>query len=301
VAEARMRGDIGEKEKQGRTKQEISKIDAATAVLETERQGEKAAAEAQLATKRTELDMHINLAKIKAKRMAEQRDAEMQKEVETKRADMELERQRATDVVKSKIAKETAMQKADAQYYAEVKGADAQTYSQGQTADAQFYSLAKATDGNAYKVQKDAEAAFYRKQKEAEAAYYAKKKEAEGIAELAQAYGHLANVLGGPQGLMQYLMIQDGTYEKLAKANAQAINGLQPKITIWNTGAQGEGSMDTSAPIRNLFQSLPPLLSTINEQTGIQPPSWLMQMPQEDKERLAKQYLTNGKGEASGS
>ena len=128
----------------------------------------------------------------------------------------------------------------------------------------------------------------YRKTKEAEAAFYAKKKEAEGIAEMANAYGQLANVLGGPDGLMRYLMIQDGTYEKLAKANAQAINGLQPKISIWNTGAQGEGSAaDASAPIRNLFQSLPPLLSTINDQTGIQPPSWLMQMPQ-DQQQLAK-------------
>jgi flotillin len=137
VAEARMRGEIGEKEKQGRTKQEISKIDAATAVLETERQGEKASAEAQLTTKRTELDMNINLAKIKAKRMAEQRDTELQKEVETKRAEMELERLRAIDVTKSKIAKETSMQNADATYYGQVKGAD----------------------GSAYKVQKEAEAA----------------------------------------------------------------------------------------------------------------------------------------------
>ena len=138
----------------------------------------------------------------------------------------------------------------------------------------------------------------YRKTKEAEAAFLAKKKEAEGISEMANAYGQLANVLGGPDGLMRYLMIQDGTYEKLARANAQAINGLQPKINIWNTGAQGEGSTaDASAPIRNLFQALPPLLSTINDQTGIQPPSWLMQMPQDQQQQLAKQYLANsGKG-----
>jgi flotillin len=119
---------------------------------------------------------------------------------------------------------------------------------------------------------------------------------------MANAYGQLANVLGGPEGLMRYLMIQDGTYEKLAKANAQAINGLQPKISIWNTGAQGEGAAaDASAPIRNLFQSLPPLLSTINDQTGIQPPSWLMQMPKEEQQKLAKQYLTNTKGAAISS
>lgn len=37
---------------------------------------------------------------------------------------------------------------------------------------------------------------------------------------------------------------------------------------------------DPTAPIRNIFQALPPLFSTINEQTGIQPPAWMAQMPQ---------------------
>lgn len=77
---------------------------------------------------------------------------------------------------------------------------------------------------------------------------------------------------------MQYMMLQNNTYEKLAKANATAIHGLQPKITVWNTG-EGSSTSDSGAPIRNLFQSLPPLLSTINDQTGIAPPSWLAQMP----------------------
>lgn len=44
------------------------------------------------------------------------------------------------------------------------------------------------------------------------------------------------DVLGGPQAFLQFQMMQNGTYEKLAHANAQAINGLQPKITTWNTG-----------------------------------------------------------------
>ena len=72
--------------------------------------------------------------------------------------------------------------------------------------------------------------------KEAEASFIAKKKEAEGMQEMAKAYGAMADVLGGPQGFLQYMMIQNNTYEKLAKANGQAINGLQPKITVWNTG-----------------------------------------------------------------
>lgn len=98
-------------------------------------------------------------------------------------------------------------------------------------------------------------------------------------------------------GLLQYMMLQNNTYEKLALANAKAINGLAPKINVWNTGAQEGGAMDPTAPIRNLMQSLPPLLSTINDQTGIQPPAWLMQMPKHPEgEAVVKKdsKLTNG-------
>lgn len=132
---------------------------------------------------------------------------------------------------------------------------------------------------------KEAEAKLYAERQaaqamtlQAEATYFAKKKEAEAMTEMAKAYGHMSEVLGGPQGLLQYMMLQNGTYEKLANANAAAINGLQPKITVWNTGDGAGSSNDGTGAIRNIMQSLPPLLSTINEQTGISPPSWLAQM-----------------------
>ncbi|MCJ1484028.1 hypothetical protein MMC06_004196 [Schaereria dolodes] len=275
VANARMIGEIGEAEKRGRTRQEISKIDAQTAVLETQRKSEKAQADAELTTTQTRLNMGIQLAQIQAKRQAESKDTELQREVETKRAEMELERLRATDLVHAKIERESAQQKSDAKFYSDTKGAD----------------------GAFYKQKQDVEASYYRATKEAEASYFSKKKEAEGVAEMAKAYGDLANVLGGPQGLLQYLMLQNNTYEKLALANAKAINGLQPKLTVWNTGA--DSGADSSAPIRNLFQSLPPLLSTINEQTGISPPSWLVQMPGQGQS--PSQDVATTKGGKNGS
>ena len=131
-----MRGEIGEAEKRGKTKQEISKIDAETAVLETKRRSEQAQADAELTNCQTELDMGIRLAKISAQRQAEMKDAELQKEVETKRAETELERLRAVDVTKSKIARESAQEKADASYYNETKAADGLLYKQRIDADA---------------------------------------------------------------------------------------------------------------------------------------------------------------------
>jgi len=64
---------------------------------------------------------------------------------------------------------------------------------------------------------------------------------------------------------------------------------------VWNTGAQGDCA-DPTAPIRNLFQTLPPLLSTISDQTGISPPSWLAQIqPQPQTDGLVKkQKMVNG-------
>lgn len=76
----------------------------------------------------------------------------------------------------------------------------------------------------------------YCQSKEADAAFYKQQREAEGLLELSKGYGALVDVLGGPQAFLQFQMMQNGTYEKLAHANAQAINGLQPKITTWNTG-----------------------------------------------------------------
>ena len=114
VANAQMVGEIGEAEKQGKTRQEISKINAATAVLETQRKSEKAQADAELSTTQTRLDMNIKLAQIQAERNADTKDAELQRDVEVKRAEMELERRRAKDVVHARIEKESAQQKADA-------------------------------------------------------------------------------------------------------------------------------------------------------------------------------------------
>ncbi|KAK1818976.1 hypothetical protein LTR12_006664 [Friedmanniomyces endolithicus] len=324
VAHARMIGKVGEAEKEGEAKQRIAKINAHTAVLETERKVEKANADQILKTREIEIARELNLEQIKAQRSAEQKDAELQKAVEQKRAEMELERLRATTVTQAQIARGSAHQKAEADAFSQIKRADAKKYEQ--EAEAQAIAYRSQQDANAalYTSNKDAEAHlaarekeaeaeylwsekqaqanYITKEREAEAMYIAKHKEAAGLSELAKAYGELAQVLGGPQGLLQYLMMQNGTFAELANANAKAINGLQPKISVWNTGSQ-DGSVDSMAPIRNLIQTLPPMLSTIQEQTGMTAPSWLMGQPSQagqngqasaEEKMAAKKSLTNG-------
>ena len=204
------------------------------------------------------------------------------------------------------IAKESSQQAADAELYREQKNAEGKKYSEQADAEAAAFRRLKDAEANFQAKEREAEANFlvskraaeaeyYRAEREAQAHLIKQQREAEGLSAMAKAYGDMADVLGGPQGLMQYLMLQNNTYERLANANAEAIRGLQPKINVWNTGAQGDGAVaDPTAPIRNLFQSLPPLLSTIHDQTGMQPPSWLAQMPKEKGFENQVRELRNG-------
>lgn len=147
-----------------------------------------------------------------------------------------------------------------------------------------FFAEQTAADAHAYRVRINAEASFLAAAKDAEAQLVRQQKEAAGMSAMAGAYADLSRAFGGPAGLVQYLMIEKGVYTDLAKANAEAVRGLNPKMTIWNTGAQagGEGSstegqgtgMGGVDSIRNMYQMLPPLMSTINEQTGITLPEW---------------------------
>jgi flotillin len=291
VAEAQLRGNVGEAQRKGEQEREIAKINAETAVQKTVRDIERAQAEAQLDTKRTGLTRDVDIARVTAQRTLESKDEDLKKEVEIKRAAAEMERLRATDVVKATIARESKQQAADAAAYeveadarahqeASQRKADAAAYQTKLFADADaaatYAKITRNTDAEAYQTRNEAEAYNYAAQQRAEAELVSKLREAEGISAMADAYGKLSTAFGGPAGLLQYMMIEKGTYVELAKANAAAIRGLEPKISVWNTGNQsgGQGGGDATETMRNVYQMLPPLMSTINEQTGITLPEW---------------------------
>lgn len=135
-------------------------------------------------------------------------------------------------------------------------------------ATVQAETIAKLAKAELYKAQLEADAKFYGQQKVAESIQAIYQAQAAGIRELQNAFG------GNTSATLQYVMLEKGIYQELSKANAEAIRGLAPKITVWNTGG-ASGENDAGKPIRDLFQALPPLLSTINDQTGIQSPTWL--------------------------
>lgn len=248
VADAQLRGNVGEADRRGQQERQIAKINAETAVQKTDRDIERATAEANLATQKTNLKRDVDIARIQASRATESRDEDLKKDVEVKRAAAELERLRATDVVKATIDREAKQQAADAR---------------------------------AYEIEAEARAQLEQANMAASAHLQKQLRDAEGVTAMADAYAKLGQAFGGPENLLRYMMIEKGTYVELAKANAAAVQGMQPKISVWNTGSDagsGNGSsgggQDSAAAMRNIYQLLPPLMSTIHEQTGITLPEW---------------------------
>lgn len=232
VAEQNKKGDVGSKEREGETRQQVATIESAAALVENTKQQEIIRSKAELEKTRAEQDLIIKQAKIRSEQEALALKMELERNVEAKRLEMETERQRAEELSKSRVQAE--------------------------------------------KVIKDAEGEANAQRIKAEAMLYAKQKEAEGVQALyeAQARGlqQVVNSFGGDsRALLSYTMLEKGIYEKLAQANADAIKGLNPKITVWTGDA--DKSMDT---IKQLGKGLIPMLDTIHEQTGYKLPEWVV-------------------------
>lgn len=134
-----------------------------------------------------------------------------------------------------------------------------------------------------------AEGSSFARQQAADSDLYAKRKEAEGIIATADAESIYLNTLmkelgGNYLAVRDYLMIKSNTFQEIAKINAQAINGLQPKISLWSQGNKFDDHHQelNGGPLKGIagvYSMLPPLLKTVHEQTGMLPPAWLGSLP----------------------
>ncbi|KAL3341011.1 hypothetical protein AABB24_025529 [Solanum stoloniferum] len=296
VAEAKMKGDVGAKQSEGFTIQSAAKIDVETKVETAQRQGqgkmeeikvgsevkifeiqqeaEVSEANAKLAAKKAEWSQQAKMAEVESEKAVAIREAELQQAVEQRIA-----------LTKTENFKAQFLSRANVEYHIEVQEANGEYYQKQKAADAILYEKEKLAE--ARRVESDAET--YAKKKAADVALYTKTKEAEGLLALAEAEGiyirTLLSALGGNYiALRDYLMINEGIYKDIAKFNADAIRGLQPKINIWSNGASEEEMSDgTSARKGNgamkemseLYRVIPHLLQTVNEQTRMLSPPWL--------------------------
>ncbi|KAJ4949831.1 hypothetical protein NE237_008308 [Protea cynaroides] len=299
VSEAKMKGEVGAKLREGKTLQNAAKIDAETKIISTQREGdgkkeeikvrtevkifenlkeaEVAEANAELATKKAGWTQQSKIAEVEATKAVAIREAKLQREVEEMNALTHTEKLKAEFLSKANVEYETKVQEANWKLYKIQKEAEGVLYEKEKEAGAQ-----KAI----------AEASSYARQQLADAELYAKKKEAEGLVALAQAQGiylsTLLGALGGNYGaLRDYLMINGGMFQEMAKINAEAINGLQPKISIWTSGngdnGMGDGAVGSSGTtmkeVAGVYRMLPPLFKTVHEQTGMLPPAWMGSIP----------------------
>ncbi|KAJ3325759.1 hypothetical protein HDV06_003529 [Boothiomyces sp. JEL0866] len=241
VAQAKMLGAVGEKEREAEQRKNIIEIESKTVVYEQNRKVEIVKAQTELETERTIFNNNVRIAEIEAEKRAAVRDAELQREVEIKKALVAQEKARAEKLSKT-------------------------------TVEAEMIQTLAAAD--LFKKKTEADAYFYTKQKEAEAIQVMYNAQANGIKLLQQAFN------GDNAATLQYIMLDRGIFQELAKSNADAVKGMEPKITVWNTGNEA-GNQDAGKPIRDIFQTLPPLMSIINDQTGINPPNWIGSLPQQ--------------------
>lgn len=273
VAEQNKLGQIGSKEREAETRQRVAVVEAETIVVENERQQAMLKSAADLEKTKAEQDLIMKTAQIRSQNESEKIKMDMEKEVQAKRLQMEVEKVRAAELSKVQVNAEKAQKEAEGVANAQRLKADADLYTKQREADAVLVNIRLKADGDLYTKEKDAEAVKLK----AEADLIAKQKEAEGLSALYEAQSQGINKLitsfnGDSKSLITYMMLEKDQFTKLAESSAKAIQGLNPKITIWNTGSAD----NTFDGISKLGKSLVPMLDTIKEQSGYTLPEWLV-------------------------
>lgn len=139
-------------------------MDAETRIFENEKEADVAEANAELATKKARWLQQSRIAEIESSKTAAIRDAEMQRELERKKALAATEMRRGEALSKATVEYEVSVQKTNAVVYSKQRDADVALYevqrqAQGtqKGADASLYGRQKVADGSLYATEKDAE------------------------------------------------------------------------------------------------------------------------------------------------
>lgn len=243
VADAKMRGIIGETERDSTSRTTVADINARTISIENEKNTDVLQSNAKLAKMKADAERDVGIAMAQKECAIEKTRIDLMKEVETSRQQTQIEKLRSEKLSATIVDAEAMIKKAEAEATAIKLKADAELYKKTQDALA---------------IQKMLEA------------------QSEGIASVASSFK------GDNNAMIQYFMLEKGTFVDLAKQNAEAVKGLNPKINVWTTGEQSSSS-DPYGTIRNIFQSIPSSLSALKDQTGIELPKWLVNMPQNEE------------------
>ncbi|MCL7026312.1 hypothetical protein MKW94_012674 [Papaver nudicaule] len=211
-----MKGAVGAKLREGLTVQNAAKIDAETKIIATQRQGEGKKEEIKV---KAEIKIFENLKDADV--------AEANAELATKKAAWA----QSAELAQVESVKAVAIREAELQREVELKNALTRT----KKLKAEF--LSEASVEYDVRKQKQAEAVLFEKQKAAEAQKLAA--EAQFFAQQKAADAEL-----------DYMMIDGGMFQEVAKINASAVKGLEPKISIWTNG---DGSSCSSGGFAEVY------------------------------------------------
>lgn len=263
ISEAVKNSDIAVQLNLTEATMKIADYKAQAKIKENKANEEILKSDAELGIVRAETRRRQEIAMIESIKASDIRTEELNKQLEAARQLSEIETLRAKNLSNAIVNAESIKVEADAKAYTIKAAADAELYNQEKIADGIKANYLATASG-------------------IQATYFA---QANGIKELASSLGNDSDAL------IKYIMIKDGVYDKLAKANSEAIQGLNPKITIWQTGSSGEGSNGNSSTdtIKNIAQMIPPLFKTIHDQTGIKPPKFLMEGIEDNKDNQDNQ------------
>lgn len=126
---------------------ETSRLNAETTVYENERTQTMAQSSTELKVKMTNCQVKVNISKVEADKSAEVREAELQKELEKRRAAVETEKLRGDDFAKAIIQAESMQVLADAAAYEKQALAEAHLYETQQQAEANLCKQAQLAQG----------------------------------------------------------------------------------------------------------------------------------------------------------
>lgn len=192
-------------------------------------------------TKRAETNFMVEKAKAEALQGTRELNERLEKRVMEARTEKELQSQRSSTWAPVAVAAEAVRTEAEGRAAATLLIADAEKYKANAEAEARAFSGLKAAE---------VERAFLEAR-------------ADGLKALVASCGN------DPKVALSYLALEKGEFRALANSAASGIRDMKPKITIW--APDGNSAM---SPFASLARGLPPLLDTIQDQTGFTLPKW---------------------------
>jgi flotillin len=240
VASAAKDGTIGEKAETVESRKQVSELERDATIAENTNARGIAESKTLLDIAKAQFNQNLKIALAESEAQAELRRLALQKEVEEQR-NLQLTAQlRANLFTSAAIDAEVKIKQAEANADVKIKQAEA----------------------NSTSVIIEANANLQAKLKEAEGIKALRKAEAEGLLALVSA------VDGNTDGLVKVLLTQKDMFPKLIEEQAKGLQGLNPKINIWNTGSGPGSNNGINSTLQDFFKTGIPLLDQIRDQTG---------------------------------